>query len=424
MKKFTVVVLILAAVGYFACTRFNAAELLNRFLGLFSEDGATPSSDVPEAPQPEPAGGGGPSGAPEEAVDSGVSPEEPVGSGEMLLSMGKYEEALHVLEREFVVLDEEGQPEAARALKNIALCFDRLGDRESALRRWTILRERFSGTPEASLACYELAVEMMEVSSRKAVLEEAFRSAPGSEGACRAAAELADIYADEGRFYDAWVAYDEALKVKWPARREREIRKRAQNIGLGKIVLGQLETPVSQVYVIRPGDSIARIARHFGTTPELILRVNGIPDPRRIRPNQRIKVITKPFSIQVSKSNFSLTLYLGGRFVAEFMAGVGNPETPDTETPVMEAELVTRIREPSWARHSPPLPYGHPDNPLGSRWLGFSEPWRAYGIHGIRDELRATVGQAVSHGCVRMYNEDVELLFDLVPKGTHVAIVE
>jgi len=64
------------------------------------------------------------------------------------------------------------------------------------------------------------------------------------------------------------------------------------------------------------------------------------------------------------------------------------------------------------------VPGGHPMNPLGKQamYLGTS----AYRIHGT--DAPWTIGQAVSHGCIRMYNEDVADLYPRVPVGTHVTV--
>lgn len=83
---------------------------------------------------------------------------------------------------------------------------------------------------------------------------------------------------------------------------------------------------------------------------------------------------------------------------------------------------------PSWTptasmrRENPKLPHflpgGHPMNPLGVRalYLGSS----MYRIHGT--DAPWTIGQAVSKGCIRMYNEDVLDLYPRVPVGTRVTV--
>lgn len=60
----------------------------------------------------------------------------------------------------------------------------------------------------------------------------------------------------------------------------------------------------------------------------------------------------------------------------------------------------------------------NPGGPFGAFWMGLSKPH--YGIHGTNDP--SSIGQVVSHGCIRMYNEDVLALASIVPIGTRVTI--
>ena len=58
---------------------------------------------------------------------------------------------------------------------------------------------------------------------------------------------------------------------------------------------------------------------------------------------------------------------------------------------------------------------------FGGRWLGLDVPWGKYGIHGTRES--GSIGTAASHGCIRMFNDDVAELYSLVDIGTEVVIV-
>ncbi|BBH21172.1 hypothetical protein Back11_25170 [Paenibacillus baekrokdamisoli] len=60
----------------------------------------------------------------------------------------------------------------------------------------------------------------------------------------------------------------------------------------------------------------------------------------------------------------------------------------------------------------------NPGGPFGVLWMGLSKPH--YGIHGTNDP--SSIGKQVSHGCIRMHNEDVLALSRLVPIGTRVSI--
>jgi len=60
------------------------------------------------------------------------------------------------------------------------------------------------------------------------------------------------------------------------------------------------------------------------------------------------------------------------------------------------------------------------DKRYGEHWMGLNVPWGTYGIHGT--SKAGSIGQAASHGCIRMYNTDVSELYDMVPIGTEVII--
>ena len=102
------------------------------------------------------------------------------------------------------------------------------------------------------------------------------------------------------------------------------------------------------------------------------------------------------------------------------------------ETPRAAARVVRKAENPTWyptesirrdrAERGKPVaavvPPG-PDNPLGTRALYLNLP--AYLIHGTNRELG--IGMPVTSGCVRMYPEDIEYLYDRVPVGSKVEIV-
>lgn len=91
-------------------------------------------------------------------------------------------------------------------------------------------------------------------------------------------------------------------------------------------------------------------------------------------------------------------------------------------------EVVLKRRNPTWIptpdmrKRDPSLPQSigpGPDNPLGSRALNLS--WQYYRIHGI--DLVEKIGRPASNGCVGIYNENIERLFDLVEVGTQVRLL-
>ncbi|NDF62895.1 MAG: L,D-transpeptidase [Synechococcaceae bacterium WBB_3_034] len=126
-----------------------------------------------------------------------------------------------------------------------------------------------------------------------------------------------------------------------------------------------------------------------------------------------------------------------GRLLRRYPAAVG---TEGWETPAGRHQVLEKVAHPHWEHPGDgrTVPPGH-TNPLGSRWIGFHrscEPrtnaWdgerylsvdgcTVAGFHGTPH--RWTVGRAVSHGCVRLYEESVQEVFDLVQVGTPVTVL-
>jgi lipoprotein-anchoring transpeptidase ErfK/SrfK len=114
-----------------------------------------------------------------------------------------------------------------------------------------------------------------------------------------------------------------------------------------------------------------------------------------------------------------LEYYEGPNLVGSYDIAVGQD---DWETPVGQFAVLDMRRHPLWQHPitGEAIATG-PDNPLGSRWIGFAHDGSYHiGIHGTNQE--ELVGQAVSHGCVRMREADIQTLFDKVAIGTPITV--
>ncbi|MGI6093527.1 MAG: L,D-transpeptidase family protein [Veillonellaceae bacterium] len=111
----------------------------------------------------------------------------------------------------------------------------------------------------------------------------------------------------------------------------------------------------------------------------------------------------------------TLDLYSVNDFIKEYPIAIGKPSTP---TPIGNFSIINKEVDPVWMppRKGYVIPPG-PDNPLGHRWMGFLP---LYGIHGTNAPW--AIGLAVSNGCVRMYEEDAQELFNIVDYGTPVKV--
>jgi L,D-transpeptidase ErfK/SrfK len=111
-----------------------------------------------------------------------------------------------------------------------------------------------------------------------------------------------------------------------------------------------------------------------------------------------------------------LSLVRGATLLKAYPVAVGRPWT---QTPRGSFRILQKAKDPTWApKGRPPVPPG-PNNPLGHRWMRISPD--GYGIHATNEP--GSIGQARSHGCIRMSRPDAEDLFDRVALGTPVEIV-
>jgi len=112
--------------------------------------------------------------------------------------------------------------------------------------------------------------------------------------------------------------------------------------------------------------------------------------------------------------------------VVTYPIGIPTWETP---IPLGRTKVVAKRPNPTWfppsslrAEH-PELPESvppGPDNPLGA--FAISLAWPSFVIHGTNKP--DGIGRRVSHGCIRLYPENIEALYAMVPVGTPVTIVD
>ncbi|UCG16548.1 MAG: L,D-transpeptidase family protein [Phycisphaerales bacterium] len=187
------------------------------------------------------------------------------------------------------------------------------------------------------------------------------------------------------------------------------------------------DDPLTDAYVIQPGDSLARIAQAHDVTADLLARINEIENKALIRAGRRIKVIHGPFHAVVSKSTFDLDVYLQDTFVKHFKVGLGT----DGCTPTGDWICKDKLPNPTFypPRGGQIIPGGHPENPLGERWIGLkgvggeAVGQLRYGLHGTIEP--DTIGKAVSMGCIRMHNREVEQVYEMFVEGqSHILVRE
>ena len=181
-------------------------------------------------------------------------------------------------------------------------------------------------------------------------------------------------------------------------------------------------------------DTLPAVARKFGLGYVEMVAANPGTDPwlpgagaNLVLPTVHLMPDAKPEGIVINLSDMRL-YYFGVPDAPprSYPIGIGRE---GLTTPIGTTEIVRKAENPTWRptarmralhpEYPEAVPPG-PDNPMGTRamYLG----WPQYAIHGT--DKPWGVGRRASSGCIRMYPEDAEQLYDLVQVGTKVTVVD
>lgn len=183
-----------------------------------------------------------------------------------------------------------------------------------------------------------------------------------------------------------------------------------------KILFTAAPAPEKADYTIASGDSLGKLAQKFGATVDLIKKSNHLTRDL-IRVGDRLRVYQGHFAVSINKTANELRLTDNGKFFKRYRVGTGEY----SKTPVGEFKITARIANPPWWRSDgKTIPYGDPENILGTHWLGLNVP--GYGIHGTWDTN--SIGKQATAGCIRLLNDDIAELYTILPVGSAVVIHE
>jgi len=154
--------------------------------------------------------------------------------------------------------------------------------------------------------------------------------------------------------------------------------------------------------------------KHANTTTKLAAVLAIAAFEARAQESRRPTELGERRRIVVSLADRKLVLFEGERVLRVYDVAVGKRSTP---SPQGKFAIINRVPNPTWYGPSTVVAPGK-SNPLGSRWMGLSA--KGYGIHGTN--VPSSIGQAASHGCIRMGKHDLEELFEMVTVGTIVEL--
>lgn len=198
---------------------------------------------------------------------------------------------------------------------------------------------------------------------------------------------------------------------------------------------------VPQIVLTRREDTLSDLARTYGLGYDELLAANPNIDPWL--PGENTPVLLPTQFVLPDAPREGIVLNIASRrlfyfpvvpegaskIVKTYPIGIGRV---GWETPLGTTEVTAKAKDPHWyvplsvrrehAELGDPLPSvipPGPDNPLGHRVLKLGMP--GYLIHGTNQPFG--VGMRISHGCVRLYPENIEYLYELVEIGEPVIII-
>ncbi len=183
--------------------------------------------------------------------------------------------------------------------------------------------------------------------------------------------------------------------------------------------------PLVESYMVQSGDYLSVIAPKYGLPYQFVERINNTK-AERLQAGRPIKVVKGPFHVRISKRNFRMDVFLNDNdgtplYIRSFRIGLGeNDSTPMGSFIIAPG---SKVKNPSWRNPRTGEFFGKddPKNPIGNYWLALkgtdaqSESLTGYGIHGTIDPT--SIGREASMGCVRMSDDDIELVFNMLASG-------
>ena len=183
-----------------------------------------------------------------------------------------------------------------------------------------------------------------------------------------------------------------------------------------ELFLSAAHNEFSENYVVKGGDSFDRIARRHKISNNLLYDLNNRPRGKStLHPGENLKVPKGEPRVVVRKRDFTTSIYLGEFLVRQYIVAHGkNNNTPEGVTTISSMSV-----DPEKTSRGP----NDPVNEMKLRWIGlenYAGDRTGIGFHGT--QYLESIPGMTSRGCIRMKDEDVVELYDIVRIGNKVEV--
>ncbi len=245
----------------------------------------------------------------------------------------------------------------------------------------------------------------------------------------------AQAYIANNQIIEARDLLNETLKLPLTAKQRNDLKKTLTLLAdkwlFSKDVLSK--DTVCSYQVVQPGQVLATIGKKYDVPWQFLLRINGMEKPESLWAGAKIKVVQGPFNLKIYRSTFTMDLFVQGKFVKSYKVALGRIGTDGNPTPTglwkVKGSGKGKLKRPPWPDPATGklVYYEDPNYPLGERWIGLdgvdglAKDRTGFGIHGTNKP--ETIGTYASDGCIRMLNDEVIELWDIVSENTTEVLV-
>ena len=180
------------------------------------------------------------------------------------------------------------------------------------------------------------------------------------------------------------------------------------------ILLSTYPSPEKEEYIVKPGDVLAKVARHTKTTPELITRMNNLSGTM-LRIGQRLLLSHPEFSVLIQRKANVVVLLNRGTFFKQYH--VREQKLP-AKAP---AKVTTKVSEIMAWKDGKRVGFGTKEYATSTRWIRVANG--SYTIYSVADASHSAVEQPPAQG-IGLDATDVEELSSLVNSRTPVTITD